>query len=97
MNYIVSWIIVKMMLTSCPDTPKANEFGVVGNSYVSCAAMHFKEERFPNEKIFESRKQAYIFLEKLKEYSKYQDSQISQPFDGIKVQNIKIDSVTINK
>lgn len=97
MNYIVSWIIVKMMMTSCPDTPKPNEFGVVQNSYTSCAVLHFKEEKFPNKKIFESKKQANIFLAKLKEYSRSNESKNSLSFDAVKVENIKIDSVTINK
>jgi len=97
MNYIVSWIIVKMMMTGCPDTPKPNEFGVIQNSNISCAAMHFRDEKFPNEKIFESKKQAYVFLEKLKEYSKFEESKNSLSFNAVKVESIKIDSVTVNK
>jgi len=59
--------------------------------------LHFKEEKFPNEKTFESKKQAYAFLEKLKEYSKFEESKNSLSFDAVKVESIKIDSVTVNK
>jgi len=97
MNYIVSWIIVKMMMTGCPDTPKPNEFGVIQGGNVSCAALHFKEEKFPKEKTFGNKKQAYDFLKKIKEYSKINESKNSLSFDAVKVENIKIDSVTINK
>lgn len=95
MNYIISWIIVKFISTNCPNLPIQNEFGVVQSSYNTCLVNHVKEEKFPNKKEFTNKKESISFLKKLEEYSKYQESQIS--VDNIKIIEIKIDSVTINK
>jgi hypothetical protein len=63
--FLVTWTVVSIVPTPCPDKPKANEYGLGGNSMSSCAVFHFKEERQEMSKEFETEKEADEFIKNM--------------------------------
>jgi hypothetical protein len=65
LKYIITWVVVSMQPTSCPDANKANEFGVKANPFTSCAVMHLQEVKEEHSKTFTSRDSAKAFYNRL--------------------------------
>lgn len=91
-EYIVNWVIVLTVATSCPDANKQDEFGQNSTSNTSCAVYHSKTIKTPKEKRFFNKDSAFQFYNRaLKNKSK--PNWIIE--DGL--DEIKIDSVFIKK
>jgi len=89
--YIVTYLIVQMVMTGCPDANKPDKFGIIKSSNISCAAMHWRTEKEKVEKEFDNEADALLFFNEAKDYNK-KEQELS-----FLIGNTKIDSVTIKK
>jgi len=64
-KYIVTWVVLKMMPTVCPDANKQDEFGRVSNSYTSCLVFHAEIKSDKPKKEFYSKDSATAFYNRL--------------------------------
>lgn len=92
-KYIVTWIVSTIISAPCPSIPVEDEFGIISDSYITCAVYHTATIDEVYSKEFYSKDSVFVFYEKGKlkalnlKNSMFASSVISQ---------IKIDSIIIN-
>jgi hypothetical protein len=94
-KYIITWIVVSIQSAPCPDANKRNEFGVMGNSNMTCAVYHFQEVKEKNSKAFIHKDSCKVFLSRLYNYQNIGKGNGLSINGGI--QDVKLDSIWVNK
>lgn len=89
--YVVTWIIISISPTSCPDRPIKNEFGIYSGMVTGCAVLHIKTEQTPMRKEFTNRDSAFAFYERAIGESGTQKFY----YLGSHVSNVAIDSIEV--
>jgi hypothetical protein len=64
-KYIVTWVLLKTIPTSCPDANKTDKFGRVSNTYGTCAVFHAEIKGEKLRKEFYSKDSATAFYNEL--------------------------------
>lgn len=90
LKYIITWAVVSMQPTSCPDANKASEFGIKSNPYMMCAVYHARTVEDEHSKAFTSRDSAQAFYNRLKAYKPSGFSPL-----GDKIERLSLDSLKI--
>lgn len=90
LKYIITWVVVSMQTTSCPDVDKANDFGVKSSQYMGCLVRHFKTVEDPRSETFTSRDSAQAFYNKVKVLESNAFN-----FNSELIQKVRLDSLNI--
>lgn len=93
-KYIVTWVLLNVNVTECPDQKELDSLYGTKSYSVSCGVAHFETSEKTKNKIFDNREKAFIFYNKLEEKKQYYNF----IYGGIK--EIRIDSIkktTLNK
>ena len=89
-QYIINWCLTVTVSTSCPDAIIPDEFGRISNPMTTCAALHTKQNTdCSNTRVFDNRKEAFEFYDRILEETKINAFSIYVP----RIHDVKIDSI----
>lgn len=82
-KYIITWVLVKIIPTACPDAGKADKFGRVQSSYNTCAVFHAERKTEKQKRIFYNSDSAKAFYQELMEEGKKGSGMFSDGIDSV--------------